>query len=228
MIQVTPEVITCPSGPIDTYWLQPEEPSGKLAVVLPGARGSYREPLQHYTIQLLLRRGFRVIAVNKVYGDDPKWTSLPTPEEARRIVAEDAQALFAAIDSRFPGATHTLVGRSLGTYAIACMLERDWVRPRQIIWQTPALADKWQVMEQGSARGLSIIGRADPYFQAALPHLPTDRVVVDGADHGLEIDGDVLKSMDVMKEVVRATADWLDGQAVKLRHGKVLSAGEVR
>jgi pimeloyl-ACP methyl ester carboxylesterase len=61
---------------------------------------------------------------------------------------------------------------------------------------------------------LFVIGTADPYHDAA--HLAEvqhatrgETVVVDGADHSLELAGDVLQSLETMTQVMRAVQEFV-------------------
>lgn len=180
-----------------------------LAVVFPGAGYSCKQPLLYYGIQVLLKNGFQVLAVDKVYGEDPQWRKLASEAEARRVVEMDSIALLTDVARRFPGGVHTLIGRSLGTYSIACAIEQDIVQPRQIVWQTPALGDKWALMRSSGIRSFGILGTADPYHAQAQPYLPEDQIVVEGADHAMEVPGDPVRSIEILGRVTQATCDWL-------------------
>jgi len=111
------------SGDINTSLLIPNGSIGKLAVILPGAGYSCKQPLLYYSIQVLLQKKFNVLTINQVYADNPDWIKLTTMESALNVVEKDAKILFPSIAERFSCGIHTILGRSLGTYAIACGLE---------------------------------------------------------------------------------------------------------
>ena len=110
-----------------------EKSNAKLAVVRPGAGYSCKEPLLYFAIPILLKKNFKVLAIDKIYGDDPEWTKIPTMEGALKVVEEDSVQLFSEIKEKFQTEAHTLLGRSLGTYAIACVLEKRLISPQQIV-----------------------------------------------------------------------------------------------
>ena len=83
-------VFKVPYGEINCSLITPEQSSRHLAVVLPGAGYSVRQPLLYFASQVLLEKGFVVLGIEKVYGDDPKWRSLPTEQEARKVVQDDS------------------------------------------------------------------------------------------------------------------------------------------
>ena len=207
--KLEPVLFKVPSGEMKCFLFSSRPETEKLAVVLPGAGYSYREPLLRFAIQALLQNGFSVLASHKIYGEDPAWNSLSSEAEARSVVAEDAIEFFRQVSQRFPRKLHTVVARSLGTYALACALEAETALPQQIIWQTPALGAKWPVMRTCGIRGLGILGTKDHYFSQALPALPEDKIIIDGANHGMEVEGDPIRSIEILKEVTLAMQRWL-------------------
>ena len=63
-------------------------------------------------------------------------------------------------------------------------------------------------MEWGK-RSLIVIGTADPHFNQALldeiqRETDSEMLIIEGADHSLEISGDVLQSLAAMEKVIRA------------------------
>ena len=70
----------------------------QLAVALPGARYSIREPLLRYLIELLLKHGYQVLAWDKVYGDDVAWRNLSSEAAARKVVEDDHAQVFGQIE----------------------------------------------------------------------------------------------------------------------------------
>ena len=208
-LKVEPIVFNGISGEIRTSLITPSGTNGKLAVVLPGAGYSCRQPLLYFAIQALLAKRLTVLQVDKVYGEDPKWANLSTMEEALAVVKDDSVRFFDQISKRFPERIDILLGRSLGTYAIACALEKQVIHPKKIVWQTPSLNDKWSAIKASNVDGFAIIGTADPRFKEALPYLPKDRIVIEYADHAMEIPGKPLQSIEILKTVTEAMDKWV-------------------
>lgn len=207
--KIEPQSFLGVSGEIEAHLFTQMNSLGKLAVVLPGAGYSFREPLLKYSIQILLKKQFRVLALDKVYGEDPKWRSLKSEDEARKVVEDDTIQVFKQIQNKFVEPIELLLGRSLGTYAIACLLEKEIVKPKKIVWQTPALGNKWLTMRDCAIPGFGIVGTADYYYQQVIENLPKDRIIIENADHGMEIPGDPVQSIEVLRKVILATEEWL-------------------
>lgn len=208
-VKIEPQTFTGVSGEIPAHLFTHAETTHKLAVVLPGAGYTYVEPLLRYGIQVLLKNNYRVLALDKIYGHDPKWRSLSSEQEARSIVEQDTVQIFRQIEERFPNSLELLFGRSLGTFAMACLLEQNLVNPKKIVWQTPALGSKWEIMRDCKIPGFGILGTADHYYQKAIEFLPNSRIVIDGADHGMEIPGEPVQSIEILKRVTLATEEWI-------------------
>lgn len=205
-LQVESFHFVVPSGEIDAS-LYGSPSFGPLSVVLPGAGYSCKGPLLHFLVQGLLKSGHQVLTIDSLYAEDRTWRSLSS-EEALQYVRNDVEPLFAQIQSRFPSGIHTLIGRSLGTYIIACALEGELVEPAQIVWQCPSLDDKWAVLGNRDTRGLVIIGNADPRYESVAPFLSEDSFVAETADHAMEL-ADPIQSIELLKQITNYTLSWI-------------------
>lgn len=208
-VKIEPQIFSGASGEIKAFLHQNEHSTGSLAVLLPGAGDSFREPLLRYSLQILLKRGFKVLALDKVYGDDPEWRNLTVEQDARKIVEDDTVKVFEQISRQFSDPIDLLIGRSLGTFAIACLLDRQLVAPKKIIWQTPALGGKWATMRDCKIPSFGILGTADYYYRMAIENMPKDRIIIENADHGMEIPGDPIQSIEILKQVMIAVDGWM-------------------
>jgi hypothetical protein len=200
---------SAPSGSINASLISTEKSKDDLAVVLPGAGYTCKMPLLYYSIDALLLKGYRVLAVEKIYADDIKWRNLETREAAFKYVEDDTIELFAQISKRFSNQVKVLLGRSLGTYQMACVLENKIVTPKQVVWQTPSLYEKWPVINNCGVSGFGIIGTLDTRYETAMPYFPKDKIVIEGADHAMEAPGNIVRSIQILGQVIQATDDWL-------------------
>jgi pimeloyl-ACP methyl ester carboxylesterase len=115
----------------------------------------------------------------------------------------------------------TLVGKSMGTMALA-LLSRDakkWeYMPQSVesLWLTPLLKDTTIVGEipRLGQRQYVVTGNQDVthYSREGLESLPqsVEAVTVQGANHGLDIEGDALASTRVMTSVMEGISRFLD------------------
>ena len=68
---------------------------------------------------------------------------------------------------------------------------------------------KWGIINSSGVRSFGIIGTADERYETAKPFLPKDSIIVDGADHGMEVSHDPVRSIEILKNVTKATEEWL-------------------
>ncbi len=123
-------------------------------------------------------------------------------------VGEDARAALAAVEEYDP---LVLVGKSLGTIALAELYRTADLGQAPSIWLTPLLGQEAvrNALASLDAPALVVLGTADPHSDPAL--LPQDgfeTLVVEGADHGLELP-DPVASVDALRRVVDAMARFL-------------------
>jgi hypothetical protein len=84
------------------------------------------------------------------------------------------------------------------------------------VWMTPLLTIEWLAsrIEQIHPRSLFIIGTVDKFYQPdILRHLELatkgNSLVIEGANHGLEIPGDIPKSLTALNQMVEAVQQFL-------------------
>jgi hypothetical protein len=142
---------------------------------------------------------------------------LPPAEKARWVFADATAAWRAAHKQRAYGQV-TLVGKSLGTLAMGYLLTTEVsLAQAKAIWLTPLL---WNDMlcsqiKQAIPRSLFVAGTQDPHYNPhglseAADATGGEMVIIDGADHSLEIKGDVLASLQALEQVMRAVQQFLE------------------
>jgi pimeloyl-ACP methyl ester carboxylesterase len=164
-----------------------------MAVVFPGAvragnrlGGSPARPDLHYTRAVLQAEG---LAVLEVWWDAD---SAPPDDTWSWVDAHVSAALAFASNEHRLG---FLVGRSFGTWALARAVSGEHETPAvPTIWISPLLHDEpvLAALEGLRAPALVVGGRADHLFDIAaaekLRAAGAQVVLIEGADHALEID----------------------------------------
>ncbi len=106
-----------------------------------------------------------------------------------------------------------VVGKSLGSVAASLAAERGL----PAIWLTPLLVrpDVVSALNATEAPALLIGSSADPsWADGARPANDLlERVEFDGLDHSLQVEGDPLASLDVLREVTERVAAFLAERA---------------
>jgi dienelactone hydrolase len=187
-----------------------------LAVLFPGMQYSCDMPLLYYPLKLLLARGAEVLQVRADY-TQPAYQSLPQAERAAWL-AEDATAVVQAVRSQGDTTHLVLVGKSIGTIALASLAPHE---PEAItIWLTPLLRNPLvtAAAEQYRRAALFIAGTADDLYDAfALDHIRfathAETQLIENGDHSLEIKGDFFASLRALEQTMQAISGFLE------RHG---------
>jgi alpha/beta superfamily hydrolase len=135
-----------------------------------------------------------------------------------REEVEDAIAACQVLLQQRPYKQLTVIGKSLGTMVMSYLLTSlpPDLLSVQAIWMTPVLTlpifqEQWRKITYPS---LFVIGSADPYYD-------TDRLqqareagcevlVIEGANHGLLIENDVIVSIRAMEQVILSIRTLLD------------------
>jgi pimeloyl-ACP methyl ester carboxylesterase len=165
-----------------------------VAVVFPGAAqrgnrlgGTPARPDLHYTRAVLQAAG---LAVFEVWWDAG---SLPKDDREGWLDANLSAALTAASQEH---SLALLAGRSLGTWALARAVSKsDWkAHPLPTVWLAPLLNHPpvLNALKELRAPAFVVGGSSDEAFDLTEAELlkksGADVIVLDGADHGLEVD----------------------------------------
>jgi predicted alpha/beta-hydrolase family hydrolase len=196
------------------FFHQPGETTG-LAVLSPGLRYSCDMPLLYYLTRLLLQRGVDVLQLHTDYTLSA-FQALNRLEQASWI-GGDALAGVQVGQAQRSYPRLVLAGKSIGALALAQLVVSDLLPEPAVIWLTPLLHQALLVSAAQQAKGpaLFICGSGDAAYDApALARLRQKAgvqvLVLEHANHSLEIPGDVLRSQRLMEHILDAEAHFLD------------------
>jgi hypothetical protein len=171
-------------------------------------------PPLYYTGLVLLEQGADLLRVDYAYYQTNFMQQAET--ERDRWISSDVLAACAAGLSQRSYEKITLVGKSLGTLAMGHLLADPRFQGATCLWFTPLLTVEWLCsrIEQLQPPSLFIIGTADQFYKPEiLEHLEQvtgGRVtVIEGANHGLEIPGDIPRSLMALNQMVVAVQEFL-------------------
>ena len=203
MVRTTRLDLTTVRGtPLPNTLLRHESPSDTIAVVFPGLGYRATMPLLHYTQRALTWRGADVLRLDLAYDLDPAFPA-DDPAQRRQWIRDDAPLAYDAATRLGGHRNVVLVGKSLGTLALVDILDREDRRPPPgCVWLTPLLHDPAlrEVLARRRPPSLIAIGTADPLYDGALvdelaAEDGCDAVVTPGADHSLEVPGDMTATL---------------------------------
>ncbi len=190
--------------------------SRALAVLLPGLNYSCDNPLLYYTTNICIAHSIDVLQLWANY-NAAEFQSLSEPDQLHWLVG-DAAALIAAGRAQRSYTRLILVGKSIGTLTLGALLgDTDAYQDPHAIWFTPLI--RFPVVVRGMLRSsknsLFLAGSADRSFNTNLlgntrHFLFHQHLIIDGADHSLQIPGDLSRSLDVMKQIVATIETFIN------------------
>lgn len=132
------------------------------------------------------------------------------------VIAGDRERFEAGVRRELQGAIAyhqpdrlTIVGKSRGTHALRLVCdEPDLPDDTRLIWITPVWRadESWKAACATTIPSLHIVGLADHEYHDPERHtaVPGETVAIDGADHRLEVPGDVFATLDAWRAMADA------------------------
>ena len=178
-----------------------------LAIVLPGSGYGHAGPALLVPRLAAQQAGAEARAI-----EYPDWRPGMDEDRATEFVAIVAARLRDLIEAERP-ARVTFLAKSLGCEVVARLDPSvlDGVARVDVVWLTPVLA--LPVVRDGAiAKGwpsLVVSGDADRWYDAAatddlVEATRGSKLILAGADHSLEVEGDVLATVDGFRRVAEA------------------------
>jgi hypothetical protein len=169
---------------------------GRCAVVLPGVRYFSQAPLLWFAREAAQARGWSVLELSE---------RAPADEEPFEWMRGRAASALDATDA----ATVAVIGKSLGSAAAPLVAQREL----PAVWLTPLLVrpDVVAALASSSGPALLVGSSADPtWSDGERPERDAIEVLeLEGLDHSLQVGGDPLASLDVLRNVTERIGAFL-------------------
>lgn len=199
----------------NVFWRQAAE-SNRLALIWPGYGYGVDMPVLYYATRVAWLYGYDTLCVDVNYSEDPLYSAM-TDQERNDLVNAEGDAVFTAAVSRNSYSHLLLVGKSLGTFTMLHVLESQArARSAKCVWLTPVLTSDYFLdhVTGLSPSSLFVIGDKDPYFSRdRLDRLVRftggQALVVPGATHDLDVEGDVFASIEALSRVMQGLSGFL-------------------
>jgi hypothetical protein len=187
-----------------------KDSSEHLGIIFPGVGYSSQMPALYYPTRVLLTLGADVLRLDHHY-QRPDFQALPDEEKTRWLEADALAVLKAALAIKAYKRL-TFVGKSIGTVALARILfELTTLDNADFIWLTPLLKRNGfkEAIARHPHKALFIIGsddqQYDPVLLEQIRASTTGQVLlIEGADHSLEIKDDVAASVRIQERIAIA------------------------
>jgi hypothetical protein len=200
----------------NTFVVQ-SKPTGHLGIILPGYRHSADMADLHYAGRILREQGADLLRVEYLYYQIDYLSQSESDQNQR--ISEDVFAVCNACLAFRPYDKITLIGKSLGTRGMGFLLGDERFQKANCVWSTPLLTTEWiySRIEQIRPPSLFIFGTADKFYELKmLEHLINvtngHAVIIEGANHGLEIPESIPKTLAALGQIVQALQDFLDSE----------------
>jgi hypothetical protein len=169
----------------------------RCAVVLPGVRYFSQAPLLWFAREAALAGGWSVLEVSE---------RAPSDQEPFEWIVDRAESAVNAASAT----QVVMIGKSLGSAAAPLATKRAL----PAVWLTPLLT-RPEVIAALGATDMPTLVIGSPADQTwgngELPENEALEVMeLDGLDHSLQIEGDPLGSIDVLRDVTAGIADFLE------------------
>jgi hypothetical protein len=168
----------------------------RCAVVLPGVAYFSQAPLLWFAREAAQARGWSALELTE---------RAPADQEPFAWMLDRAERALAATSAE----TVVVIGKSLGSAAAGLVAERGL----PAVWLTPLLVqpDVVEGLRSSSAPALLVGSPADPTWgDGTVPEGPAIAVLeLDGLDHSLQVEGDPVASLDVLRAVTEHVSAFL-------------------
>jgi len=207
------ELTTADGRPLIHKFYQQSEMAKGLLLLFPGNHYGVDGPLLYYPSEMLRDDGWDTLAVS--YGFQTAGKE-PFEEGLDVLLDECRSAAQAALQIRdYPQVG--LVGKSLGAAVVAqlCASDESFDEARAA-YLTPALGTSFfdPLFIETNQRAFVAVGTADRFYSSeALEELQTAKrfklALIEGADHSMNVSGDLVASTQNVRKVVEALLAFL-------------------
>ncbi|WP_064093035.1 hypothetical protein [Rossellomorea aquimaris] len=186
-----------------------------IVIMLPGMGYTVQAPLLHYSTGLFLHKGFEVLHVNYQY-NSKKYRDFSI-EELDEALISDSRSIIEKVLSEKSYSKIYFVAKSVGTIALSSELKRNYFNEAKAIWLTPLIKEDGvlQAMINSTQQGLCIIGSIDRHYDEERfsmlklnPYL--DLHLINGVNHSLEFDFNVVDSIGVQQEIIKVIEQFIE------------------
>jgi hypothetical protein len=195
--------------------LEPSKPDNQhLAVFLPGIAYGMTFPAMYYPRMVLYSLGADELRIEPTYRL-AGWKEISESQKTDCVIA-DAKAILEAINNLKQYGRVTFVGKSIATLVLAQIIEQRFSLESEFIWLTPLFKNNHflETITTKNHRSIFFIGSSDQHYDPALIEQVSKAsagqvIVLEGANHSLEIAGDVFGSIQIQARIANQIKEFL-------------------
>lgn len=199
---------------LNSYWgvttrsVHNDRKSDTLVVILPGINYTLEQPLLKYTEKLSLELGYDVLGIE--YGFQVANEKLDLDTEIVVVIKESRRIFNKAMDNKYKKVI--FVGKSIGT-VVQNFLQQDKIDNCKFfnIYLTPID----ETVERIETNSLIISGTKDSHISKEnrdelKENCINNFVEIEEGNHSLEIEGDLLKTIDILKYIIEEEKKFME------------------
>lgn len=197
--------------PVSYSYMQPKTSSDTLVILLPGYGYTNDSPMFRYTTGLCLEIGVNILEINYDYRDE-RYDSV----DVSKVIVEDVRLVIDQVLHTYSVQQYIIVGKSLGTIAMASELTRKVFHDAKLVWLTPLLKqdDIYEAILSHKGKQLVLMGTADQHYVGErMKHLGqlalTELKIVEQMNHSLEYTGDTYGSLTLLESLLRTVEKFI-------------------
>lgn len=199
------QVIGTNEIPLSYSLLHADTTLDQLVILLPGYGYTNDSPMFRYTTSLCLERSLDILEVNYNYRDE-RYESV----DLAGAIKHDVQLVIDQVLKMNTYESYILIGKSLGTIAMANERTREEFCDAKLIWLTPLLTsdEVYESMLRHQGEQLFMMGTADQYYvedriESLNDHPSIDLFTIDDMNHSLEFTGNTFQSLRLLEPLLR-------------------------
>lgn len=211
------DIIGYRNRPIANEYITRENSSDHICVILPGYRHSAGMPDLHYSGQVLFEEGADILKIHYEYNTTD--INDRSKEERAEWLKTDGTAIFDSVFSARPYNRTALIGKSIGTLMMGHLLDDARLADADCVWVTPLINTEWLVQRiiERKPRSFFVIGTADNNYRPGILEKIRDEmhatiVTVRDMNHGMEIPGDAIRTIDEIGNIMRGLQEFIRGR----------------
>ncbi|MGA9467789.1 MAG: alpha/beta family hydrolase [Exiguobacterium marinum] len=206
MCEVTDGQVVGTNGiPVSYSCMKPDSLSDTLVMLLPGYGYTNDSPMFRYTTALCLENGLNVLEINYNYRDE-RYDSV----DVSVAIIDDVRLVIDQVLQSHSVNEYIIIGKSLGTMAMASELTRNVFHDAKLVWLTPLLKqdDIYEAILSHKGKQLVLMGTTDQhYVDERMKHLEqlalTELEIVEQMNHSLEYTGETYRSLRLLETLLK-------------------------
>lgn len=160
---------------------------------------------------MCIENGLSVLEVNYNYRDE-RYDSV----DVNKAIVDDVRLVIDQILHSDSVEQYIIVGKSLGTVAMASELTRNVFHDAKLVWLTPLLKqdDIYEAIQSHKGKQLILMGTADQhYVLERIQHFEqltlTELEIVEQMNHSLEYTGNTYQSLRLLETLLKRVEQFI-------------------